>query len=101
MTDIEQLEKTVIHSFTAHEISQAILTITNKKSSLIKQRSEQKGLLDDTYINSELAKLNDLHFIAKNRLPDVLKNKMYYKFYSVAKKFLDADTFNEIEKKIH
>jgi len=102
MTDINKLEKTVLEAVDATELYHAIINITEQKSRLIKDKNNTHGNVDETYLNSQIAKLSDLHYIAKERMHDVkfLSKKMYYKFYCAAKQNLSETEFNNIKSKV-
>lgn len=100
--NMEQLKEKILKSSDPDEVNEALYIITERQSELYKQRNDQAGLVDETYINSEIAKLKQLDYLGKSRLPSLINksNKHFYKFYRTAKKHLDSNIFNEIENKI-
>lgn len=99
----EELQQTVLQSLEASELYSVLITITKEKSALIKKRSEQKGLVDDIHINSDLALLNTLEDIARAKIEEFKGSKgqtRNYKFRMMAKEKLPKELFNEIERAI-
>jgi len=100
--DIDKLEQVILHTNEPLELNKAMISVVKEKSRLIKQRNDSIGLVDESFLNGQIALLATLEKIADKRSGEV--NNFFkdnnLKFKLKAKELLSEDMYVKIVKSI-
>jgi len=100
--DIDKLEQVILTTNEPLELHKAMLSVVKEKSRLIKQRNDSIGLVDESFLNGQIALLATLEKIADKRSGEV--NNFFkdnnLKFKLKAKELLSEDMYVKIVKSI-